>query len=147
MTGASPAAKPSPVEIWLIEDSPTDVYVIKEVLKESRLEFALRVATDGESALSLIAAVEQGSAGAAPDVILLDLNLPKVSGTEILKEIRKASRFAGIPVIIVTSSDSPADVYATQKLGATAYFRKPSDLDEFMRLKDVIQTVLDNRQQ
>jgi DNA-binding response OmpR family regulator len=77
-----------------------------------------------------------------PALILLDLNLPKVTGFEVLAAIRDDARLANVPVIVVTSSDSTEDMKTIHDLGATAYFRKPHDLDQFMRLSDVVKAAL-----
>ena len=128
--------------MWLIEDSATDAYVIGEVLKDCGFEHDLQVISDGDVALQMLRAAtgEEGRLG--PDLLLLDLNVPKVPGLDLLSYVRHAPEIAGIPVVVVTSSDSPGDLAAMQKLGATAYFRKPADLDEFMALCDVIRAAL-----
>ncbi len=130
--------------MWLIEDSATDVFVIKDILRACALEFDLRVISDGDSALSLLRSVEDNEHLAPPGLILLDLNVPKVHGIEVLAALRKARRCAKAPVIVVTSSDSPSDLKAIHELGSKAYFRKPHNLDEFMKLTDVIKLVLDS---
>jgi len=128
--------------VWLIEDSATDVFVIKDVLRACALELDLRVMSDGDSALSLLRSVEDNERSEAPGLILLDLNVPKVHGIEVLSALRKARRCSKAPVIVVTSSDSPSDLKAIRDLGVKAYFKKPQDLDEFMKLTDVIKMVL-----
>ena len=128
--------------MWLIEDSATDVFVIKDVLRACALELDLRVMSDGDSALSLLRSVEDNERSEAPGLILLDLNVPKVHGIEVLSALRKARRCSKAPVIVVTSSDSPSDLKAIRDLGVKAYFKKPQDLDEFMKLTDVIKMVL-----
>ena len=128
--------------MWLIEDSATDVFVIKDVLRACALEFDLRVMSNGDSALASLQSVENNEFSEAPGLILLDLNIPKVHGLEVLSALRKARRCSQAPVIVVTSSDSPSDLKAIHDLGVKAYFRKPHDLDEFMKLTDIIKLVL-----
>jgi CheY-like chemotaxis protein len=126
----------------LVEDNPTDAFVIKGVLKECGLEYQLHVAADGETALAFLRDLEGDARAACPALVLLDLNLPKISGLQVLSLIRKGQRCNKMPVVIVTSSDSAIDRAATRALGATAYFRKPSDLDGFSELCNVIRRVL-----
>ena len=127
--------------IWLIEDNPADAFVMTEALRSSGLLFQLRSVVDGEAALELLRGVEDGEQ-VLPALILLDLNLPKTSGIEVLSHIRGAARCGRVPIIVVTSSEAPADLAAIQALNATAYFRKPTSLDAFMKLSDVIRRVL-----
>lgn len=132
----------SPVQILLAEDNPADVYLIRQALAENCVECLLRVARDGKEALSMLC-VEEGVASAAtPDLILLDINLPQHDGTEILQCIRDDSRLAAVPVIVLTSSDSPADRLSATQLGAARFIKKPSLLDEFLAIGAVIREVL-----
>jgi CheY-like chemotaxis protein len=126
--------------ILLIEDNETDVFVIKEVLRQSGRNFRVEVAPDGPDALAYLRNAEQASR--CPALILLDLNLPKMTGMEILKMVRASSICGRIPVIVVSSSGSRADREESSSLGADAYFRKPTGLDQYMKLADVIESLL-----
>ena len=128
--------------VLLVEDSPADIYIVRESLKKHLKEVNLQVLNDGEKAFALIEAAEADDSAPSPALLILDLNLPKRSGQEILQRIRKSSKLGRIPVVIFTSSDSPADRAETTKLGATAYFRKPADLEEFMCIGKLVQRVL-----
>jgi CheY-like chemotaxis protein len=128
--------------ILLVEDNPTDVFVIRQVVKECGLECELQVAIDGESAIELLRKVEADINVTCPALVLLDLNLPKLSGVDVLKLVRQGKRCSQVPIVIVTSSDSTGDMAAIQAGGATAYFRKPSDLTRFMDLGKLIGQVL-----
>jgi CheY-like chemotaxis protein len=128
--------------VLLVEDSPADIYIVRESLQKHMKEVNLQVLNDGEKAFALIEAAEADDSAPSPALLILDLNLPKRSGQEILQRIRQSSKLARIPVVIFTSSDSPADRAETTKLGATAYFRKPADLEEFMCIGKVVQSVL-----
>jgi len=128
--------------VLLVEDSPADIYIVRESLKKHMKEVNLQVLNDGEKAFALIEAAEADDSAPSPALLILDLNLPKRSGQEILRRVRKSSKLGRIPVVIFTSSDSPADRAETTKLGATAYFRKPADLEEFMCIGKVVQSVL-----
>jgi len=125
-----------------VEDSATDVFVIGEVLNQCGFAFDLLVLPDGDVALDCIRALQQKPDAKLPAVILLDLNLPKVNGFEVLAALRQDARLTQVPVIVVTSSDSVGDLQAIQALGATSYFRKPHDLGQFMRLSDLVKDAL-----
>ena len=128
--------------ILLIEDSPADIYIVKESLKKHLKDIELQVLSDGEKAFAMIEATEADESAPQPSILILDLNLPKRSGQEILQRIRQSTKLGRIPVVIFTSSDSPVDRAETTRLGATAYFRKPADLEEFMCIGKVVQSVL-----
>ena len=132
----------TPPTVLLVEDSPADIYIVRESLKKHLKSFQLEVIQDGEKAFDAIAAAESNENTTTPALCILDLNLPKRSGKEILKRIRGSPKFANVPVLIFTSSDSPVDRAETAQLGATAYFRKPHDLEEFMCIGKVVQSVL-----
>ena len=112
--------------ILLIEDNPADVHLIREALTEKEVACDLETIDDGELATAHITAVEAGQKP-LPHIVLLDLNLPKVSGDVLLKRIRQSSSMANVPVMVLTSSDSPRDRAQAEKLGASAYIRKPSN--------------------
>jgi Response regulators consisting of a CheY-like receiver domain and a winged-helix DNA-binding domain len=121
-------------QILLAEDNPADVYLIREALTLQSFDFQLNVVSDGEQALHYIEKQGKYSSSPHPDLIILDLNLPKNDGSDILRRVRERSDLSGIPVIILTSSDSPKDRSAIAKLGADSYLTKPSDLDAFLAL-------------
>jgi CheY-like chemotaxis protein len=128
--------------VWLVEDSATDAYVIGEALKLCGLSCVLRVVGDGDAAISMLREVEASAGRGSPDLILLDLNVPKVPGLEVLSALRQSACCGGVPVVVVTSSDSNSDLAAIRELGATSYFRKPHDLDAFLRLGDIVRQAL-----
>lgn len=130
------------VRILLAEDNEGDVYLVRRALQKQGLTHQLLVARNGEEALSLLQDAEKGPATALPDLILLDLNLPRVHGGQILSRIRETSVFHQTPVIVMTSSASPRDREMALNLGATLYFRKPTDLTAFMMLGEIIQDTL-----
>jgi len=126
-------------EILLAEDNPADVYLIREALKEYQVDCTLRTAADGREVLALIT----GGAGAwQPDLIILDLNLPRHDGLEILERLRSAETVAHVPVVVLTSSDSPHDRTTANRLGATRYLRKPSGLEQFLQLGAIFKELL-----
>jgi len=128
--------------VLLVEDNPTDVFVIREVLDACGLNLGLHVSTNGQEALIYLKALAQDPKTTCPVLVLLDLNLPKVTGIEVLRQLR-ASRCSHTPVIVVTSSSAETDRYTAQQLGAAGYFQKPTTLAEYMELATLIKRVLD----
>jgi CheY-like chemotaxis protein len=125
----------------LAEDNPGDVQLVQEALREHHLEFDLVVCSDGARALSYLENVASDAGVHCPDVFLLDLNLPKASGHQILEKFRTQFKCSDTPVIVVTSSDAPRDRERAAQLGAAHYFRKPTDFEEFMKLGAVIKSL------
>jgi CheY-like chemotaxis protein len=140
--GARSSATTEPLRILLVEDNPADVLVTKEVLKQFGISFELQTVSDGAEAISMLERYETNLTELRPALVLLDLNLPKISGAKVLSYIRQQEWSKRIPVVIVTSSDSPRDLNAIRKTGATAYFRKPTSLSAYMELGRVILEVL-----
>jgi CheY-like chemotaxis protein len=132
----------APITILLAEDNPGDVFLVRRAIEKNGLDVQLVVVEDGQSALRYIDSVDGDPSVLAPSLALLDLNLPRANGNRILTRIRQSPRFKSIPIIIVTSSDSPMDRDAAAKLGATGYFQKPGDLAGFMQLGQVVRNAL-----
>lgn len=130
--------------IWLAEDNPADVYLIEEALRRHEFAYRLETADNGEDMIKMVGTLDRDPAKHRPDIFLLDLNLPKRSGDEILALIRKSQRCNDVPVIVITSSDSPQDRARTRELGASFYFRKPADLETFMTIGDIVKQFLDS---
>lgn len=114
--------------IVIIEDNPGDVLLIEKALKAKHIASDLTCFEDGQKAIQCLAK------GEAPDLVVLDLNLPKVEGIEVLKMIRSTPRLSDVPVVVFTSSESSADRQRTARLGATRFITKPSGLDDFLRV-------------
>jgi chemotaxis family two-component system response regulator Rcp1 len=127
-------------KILLAEDNPGDVRLFCEALESRALPFELTVAKDGEKAIAVVNDVLVG--GQHLDLIVLDVNLPRQKGDEVLRHVRAQSSLRNIPVIVLTSSAAPADQEAATWLGADLYIRKPSDLEELMKVAKVIEEVL-----
>lgn len=119
-------------EILLIEDNPGDVELIHEALQTAKLLSHVSVAVDGEEATAFLNRQDGYLAAPRPDLILLDLNIPKKDGFEVLKEIRENSRLSRIPVVILTSSQADRDVLRSYDLRANCFISKPVDVDEFL---------------
>lgn len=128
--------------IWLVEDSEADELLMRQALKLNGIDCDFQVSEDGEKAFDYIEAIDKSGARPEPDIVLLDLNLPRKSGARVLERIRQSPRCGRVPVVIVTSSDSPGDKGQTARLGATRYFQKPLDLGEFMKLGPLVREVL-----
>jgi CheY-like chemotaxis protein len=122
----------NPIEILLVEDNPGDVRLVQEVFKEFKVRNRLHVAEDGEKAMAFLHRLGEHARAPQPDLVLLDLNLPRKDGREVLAEIKGDSRLRLIPVVIVTSSQAEADVARSYNLNANCYITKPVDLDQFM---------------
>jgi CheY-like chemotaxis protein len=116
--------------ILLVEDNPPDVMLIHEALADQGMKPQLFVATDGAEAIRILDQID-GSAVPCPELVVLDINLPKVPGFEVLTRIRASPRCASIPVVIFTSSDARNDRQEAARRGATAYILKPNNLEEF----------------
>jgi CheY-like chemotaxis protein len=128
-----------PVQILLVEDNPGDVGLTIEALKEAKVLNKLTVVKDGIEALSLLRRQRQHAHAARPDLILLDLNLPKKDGREVLAEIKADDNLKRIPVIILTTSQNEQDVVKSYNLHANCYITKPLDLDQFIKVVKSIE--------
>ncbi len=128
------------VEILLVEDNPADVRLTREVLKEGAegLRHRLHVVEDGTQALAFLRREEGYRGVPRPDLILLDLNLPRKDGREVLEEIKADPDLCSIPVVVLTTSRSEEDVLRSYQLHANCYVTKPVDLDQFL---EVVQTI------
>jgi CheY-like chemotaxis protein len=126
-----PVASP-PIEILLVEDNPADVRLTVEALKDARVRNRLHVARDGVEAMDMLRA--KNGAGLRPDLILLDLNLPRKDGREVLDEIKQDEALRHIPVVILTTSQAELDIMQSYRLRANAFVTKPVDLDQFFRV-------------
>lgn len=126
-------------EILLIEDSLPDVRLTERALKKSTLAKQVSVVRDGAQALAFLRRQGEYANAPRPDIILLDLGLPKKNGAEVLAEIKKDPALKRIPVIVLTSSDAEEDVLDTYNHHANAYTKKPVDMDEFVRTIKMIE--------
>jgi DNA-binding response OmpR family regulator len=123
-----------PVHILLMEDDPGDVVLIQEGLREARLALKMVHVADGEAGMKYLRREGEYADAAKPDIILLDLNMPRKDGREVLTEIRADKRLRSIPVVILTTSDAETDIVKSYDLGANAYIKKPIGLEEFMHM-------------
>lgn len=128
-----------PIDILLVEDNPGDVRLTQEVMKESKIANNLYPVMDGVEALMFLKKEGQFKDSPRPDIILLDLNLPKKDGREVLTEIKADSNLRTIPVVILTTSAAEQDILTTYNLHANCYITKPVDLDQFIRVVKAIE--------
>lgn len=132
--------KTRPVNILLIEDNPGDVRLTQEAFKEGRLSVNLSVVMDGVEAINFLRKIGEHKYAISPDLILLDLNLPKKDGREVLAEIKTDDELKLIPVVVLTTSNAEQDIIKTYSLHANCYINKPVDFEKFF---DVIQKIED----
>lgn len=126
------------INILLVEDNPADVLLTQEALEESKLANCISIVKDGEEALAYLRKEGKYKQAITPDLILLDLNLPKKDGREVLKDIKDDPELMVIPVVILTTSAADEDVLRTYQLHANCYIMKPVDFGQFTR---VVQTI------
>jgi CheY-like chemotaxis protein len=129
----------TPVEILLVEDNPADIRLIFEVLKDFKIKNNLNVVTDGVKAIDYLNKEGEYQNSATPDLILLDLNLPRKDGREVLKEIKHDKRFLCIPIVILTTSSTKEDILNAYKNYANCFITKPVDFKQFMKVINSIE--------
>lgn len=127
-----------PLEVLLVEDDEDDVLLTREALKDSKVIVSMTVAQDGEEALKRLRHQPPFESAPVPELILLDLNLPRVSGREVLKELKGDPVLRKIPVVVLTTSAADTDVLKCYDLGANCYITKPVDFEQFQRIIKVI---------
>ncbi len=126
------------VDILLVEDNPGDIRLTQEAMREAGMNNALHVAKNGHSALNFLRREGEFENAPRPDLVLLDLNLPKMNGKEVLRAMKDDSHLRRIPVIVLSTSDAIRDVLDSYDLHANCYINKPVDFDDFLR---VVQSI------
>jgi len=127
-----------PIDILLVDDNPADIRLTQEAFKEVKIHSTLHIVRDGAEALSFLQRTDRFSDAPRPDLILLDLNLPKKDGREVLAELKNTPAFKSIPIVILTTSSAEEDILHTYNHHANCYITKPADLDEFI---DVVKQI------
>ena len=127
------------IHVLMVEDDPGDVMLTQETLKESKLAVDMTVVDDGEKALQYLRKQGPYKNALRPDLVLLDLNLPKVGGHEVLRQVKADADLRAIPVVIVTTSDAEADIQSSYGLGANCYVTKPIGLQQFAKVVRAIE--------
>lgn len=123
-----------PIEVLLVEDDPADVELTLEVMDRTRLKVQMNVVKDGVEAMEYLRRDGKYTDSIRPDLILLDLNMPRKDGREVLREIKADEGLKSIPVVILTTSDSDEDIIMTYATGANCYITKPVGLDQFIKV-------------
>ena len=123
---------PSPIEVLLVEDDPGDVLMTQEAFKDYKIANTLTVVTNGEDAIAYLRKQGRYADVPTPDLVLLDLNLPRRDGREVLRDVKGDAELRRIPVVVLTTSDAEEDVLASYDLHANAYVRKPVDFEQFV---------------
>ncbi len=123
-----------PIHVLLVEDNPGDADLTRETLATSKIRIQISVAVDGVEALAFLLRQPPQEAAPTPDLILLDLNLPKMGGREVLAEIKRHPSLRSIPVVVLTSSDAEQDISKSYQLGANCYVTKPVGLQAFQSI-------------
>ena len=127
--------------ILVAEDNPADVYLLREAFNVAGEDIEILVVSDGEQALEYVQRQGRFGNAAVPDLVVLDLNLPKSDGGDVLRCIRETPAYSDVPVVVLTSSDSPRDRKTAESLGANCFITKPSDLDAFLALGRTLMRV------
>jgi CheY-like chemotaxis protein len=127
------------IDILLVEDNPGDVRLTQEALKEAKVRNNLHVVEDGVEAMAFLKREGAYASAPLPDLILLDLNLPRKDGREVLEEIKQDDRLKRVPVVVLTTSQAEEDILRSYNLHANCYVNKPVDLDEFIKIVKSIE--------
>jgi DNA-binding response OmpR family regulator len=147
-----PLSSPSPSDaqtararshILIVEDNRADVFLIRESIETARIDADLHIVQDGDKAIRFFEQTDRDAAAPCPALVILDINLPKKPGREVLQQMRQSPRCANAAVLVVTSSDSERDRDDMRKFGVKGYFRKPSSYDHFMKLGAVVKELLE----
>jgi chemotaxis family two-component system response regulator Rcp1 len=131
--------KSKPIEILLVEDNPGDVRLVREALLEAKMRNNMSVAADGVEALAFLRKEGQYTNAPVPGLVLLDLNLPRKDGFEVLQEIKSDAKLMHIPVVVLTTSQAEEDIVKSYDLHANAYVTKPVDLNQFLAVVKAIE--------
>ena len=129
-------------EILVVEDSRTDAFLIREAMASAQVDAKLFFVSDGEAAIRFFDSADRDASAPCPSLVLLDLNLPRRNGDDVLRHLRSSRRCRNAMVLIVSSSDAAHEREGVAALGVSGYFRKPTDYWEFMKLGDVVKELL-----
>jgi CheY-like chemotaxis protein len=130
----TPKPAGQPIEVLLVEDDPGDVLLIKEAFDFNKVHNNLNVVNDGEQALAYLRREGEYAKALRPDLVLLDLNLPRKDGREVLAEVKADERLRAIPIVVLTTSEAEEDVLKSYQLHANAYVTKPVDFERFVAI-------------
>lgn len=127
------------IRVLLVEDNPGDADLTRETLRASRLHMDIDLAVDGAEALARLTHAPPYEAAPLPDLVLLDLNLPKIDGLDVLRAVRARPEIKHLPIVVLTSSDAESDVMKSYRVGANCYVTKPVGLDAFQTIVRTIE--------
>lgn len=127
-------------EVLLVDDNPADIDLMREILGSCKYHYRVHAVGDGEEAISFLHRRGKYGDAPAPDLVILDLNLPRKDGRMVLKELKSDSLFCKIPIVVFTTSQASSDITSSYELGANCYLRKPGNLDEY---RAVVQSMAD----
>ena len=127
------------VDVLLVEDNPGDVRLIEEAFSEVDIEMAFHTASDGGEALAILRERTNDPSCSYPDLVLLDLNLPRVDGFDVLETLRTESEYPPLPVIVLTGSEAEEDIRRSYRESANAYLTKPAGPDEFVAMAEAVE--------
>jgi CheY-like chemotaxis protein len=130
----TPKPAGEPIEVLLVEDDPGDVLLIREAFEFNKVHNNLNVVSDGEQALAYLRGEGQYAGANRPDLVLLDLNLPRKDGREVLAEVKNDEKLRAIPIVVLTTSEAEEDVLKSYQLHANAYVTKPVDFERFVAI-------------
>jgi two-component system, chemotaxis family, response regulator Rcp1 len=136
------SARAFPLRILIVEDNAADLFLIREAIETARIDADIHVAKDGEEATNFFDQADANAGAPCPGLVILDINLPKKQGTDVLQHLRKSPRCGNALVIVVSTSQSARDRQDVMKFGANVYFPKPSEYDEFLKLGDRIKDLV-----
>lgn len=139
VTSVSVSVTETPVDILLVEDNPGDVRLIEEAFRDTSLETQFQTATDGTDALDILRERQESDSETYPDLLLLDLNLPRMDGFAVLEAIKDDPAYPPLPVLVLTSSEAEDDVVRSYELSANAYLTKPDGPEDFTSLGQAIE--------
>ncbi|HEV7751770.1 MAG TPA: response regulator [Baekduia sp.] len=130
----TPKAAGTPIEVLLVEDDPGDIVLIQEAFEFNKVHNNLNIVHDGEQAIAFLRREGEYAEATRPDLVLLDLNLPRKDGREVLQEVKSDEDLRTIPIVVLTTSEAEEDVLRSYQLHANAYVTKPVDFDRFVSI-------------
>jgi CheY-like chemotaxis protein len=136
-------AKGRACSVLLVEDNPADSMLVRKAFEEHGFSGELTLVEDGETAIQLIQGLDLEALAECPDLVIIDLSLPRKSGSEVLETMRRSERCGRIPVVILSSSDALQDKAVAARLGASRYIRKPSRLEDFLALGAIFKEIIE----
>ena len=139
-TPPEPQAAVRPITVLMVEDDPDDVYLTQEALRSGRLQITMQVVSDGASAMQYLRGEQEYAGSRRPDLVLLDLNLPRMDGREVLAAIKEDPEFSDIPVVILTTSEAEEDIASSYRHHANCYISKPVGIDKFRSVVGSIES-------